>query len=163
MRFSSQNFDLTNFHESIHLTNHAIQKKYKPHENRDRQLPEENMWTLEEFRDYLKSINCVDNWEKIIYPGIVSNIVGTLLASQEAMDRRPNTFELFGADFMLDEHFHPWLIEINSGPDMNPTTSVTTQLCPECIEDVIKGNCIKLLKISEKSHFCVSLTIILQL
>lgn len=56
------------------------------------------------------------------------------------MDKRQNSFELYGADFMLTEDFTPWLIEINSSPDLAPTTSVTARLCPQCLEDVIKGN-----------------------
>jgi hypothetical protein len=55
------------------------------------------------------------------------------------MDRRRNCFELFGADFMLGEDFSPWLIEINSCPCMQPTTSVTARMCSQCLEDVIKG------------------------
>ncbi|PZC83280.1 hypothetical protein B5X24_HaOG208044 [Helicoverpa armigera] len=61
-----------------------------------------------------------------------------MLASQESMDKRQNSFELYGADFMLTEDFTPWLIEINSSPDLAPTTSVTARLCPQCLEDVIK-------------------------
>ena len=41
---------------------------------------------------------------------------------------------------MLDEGFSPWLIEINSCPCMQPTTSVTARMCSQCLEDVIKGN-----------------------
>lgn len=55
------------------------------------------------------------------------------------MDRRPNTFELFGADFMICENYYPWLIEINSSPDLGNTTSVTARMCPQCLEDTIKG------------------------
>lgn len=55
------------------------------------------------------------------------------------MDRRPNTFELFGADFMISEDFYPWLIEINSSPDLGNTTSVTARMCPQCLEDTVKG------------------------
>lgn len=62
-----------------------------------------------------------------------------MLACQETMDKRQNSFELYGADFMLTEDFTPWLIEINSSPDLAPTTSVTARLCPQCLEDVIKG------------------------
>lgn len=66
-------------------------------------------------------------------------IIGTLLASQDNMDRRPNTFELFGADFMICENYYPWLIEINSSPDLGNTTSVTARMCPQCLEDTVKG------------------------
>lgn len=43
LRFSSQQFNLQNYHESVHLTNHAIQKKYS-NGVRDDRLPVENMW-----------------------------------------------------------------------------------------------------------------------
>lgn len=45
LRFSSQEYDLVNFHESVHLTNHAIQKRYE-NGKRDERLPRENMWDL---------------------------------------------------------------------------------------------------------------------
>jgi len=67
-------------------------------------------------------------------------LVGSLLASQEAMDRRKNSFELYGADFMVMEDFSVWLIEINSHPDMSYSTSVTTRLCRQVMEDTIKGS-----------------------
>lgn len=38
LRFSSQQFNLQNYHESVHLTNHAIQKKYA-NGIRDERLP----------------------------------------------------------------------------------------------------------------------------
>nr|CAD7571576.1 unnamed protein product [Timema californicum] len=79
-----------------------------------------------------------DMWDKRIYPGMRQSIIGALLAAQETMDRRKNCFELFGADFMLDEHLTPWLIEINSCPAMCESTSVTARMCSQCLEDVIK-------------------------
>lgn len=62
-----------------------------------------------------------------------------MLACQETMDRRPNTFEIYGADFILAEDFKPWLLEINSCPDLSPSTSVTARMCPQCLEDIVKG------------------------
>lgn len=43
LRFSSQEYDLDNFHESVHLTNHAVQKRYSNGKQRDERLPRENM------------------------------------------------------------------------------------------------------------------------
>lgn len=138
LRFSSQEYSLSNHHESVHLTNHAIQKKYN-NGKRDKRLPVENMWDCYSFQAYLRQIGKQDMWQERIYPGMKKAIVGTMLSSQENMDRRPNTFELFGADFMICENFYPWLIEINSSPDLGATTSVTARMCPQCLEDVIKG------------------------
>lgn len=55
IRFSSQNFTLKSNHESIHLCNHAIQRKYK-NAKRDRRLPDENMWDSYTFRTHLKYV-----------------------------------------------------------------------------------------------------------
>ncbi|CAG2058712.1 unnamed protein product, partial [Timema podura] len=138
LRFCSQSFDLRNFHESVHLCNHAVQCKYK-NGKRDKNLPDENMWDCYTFQTYLRVQGKADMWDKRIYPGMRQSIIGALLAAQETMDRRKNCFELFGADFMLDEHLTPWLIEINSCPAMCESTSVTARMCSQCLEDVIKG------------------------
>ncbi|XP_076269172.1 tubulin glycylase 3A-like isoform X2 [Rhynchophorus ferrugineus] len=138
LRFSSQLFSLENFHESLHLTNHAVQCKYTNGQQRDKALPDDNMWDCHTFKAYLKQIGCMDKWNKVIYPGMKQNIICAMLASQDTMDRRPNTYEIYGADFVLGEDFTPWLLEINCSPDMSFSTSVTSRLCPQCMEDVIK-------------------------
>ncbi|RZF46016.1 hypothetical protein LSTR_LSTR004729 [Laodelphax striatellus] len=137
LRFCSQLFSLSNMHESVHLSNNAVQCKYK-NAKRDQALPDENMWDCYTFKTYLRAIGQADMWDKIIYPGMRESITGTLLAAQEHMEQRKNCFELYGADFMLTEDLVPWLIEINSSPCMSPTTSVTARMCAQCLEDVIK-------------------------
>lgn len=139
LRFSTQQFSLLDFHESVHLTNHAVQKRYRTNVQRDARLPKDNMWDSVTFQSYLESIGAQDAWSQRIYPGMQRALVGTMLASQDLMDRRSNTFELFGADFMLTEDFQPWLLEINSSPDLAASTSVTARLCPQCLDDVVKG------------------------
>jgi tubulin monoglycylase TTLL3/8 len=70
------------------------------------------MWDCHTFQAYLKQIGKYEMWKERIYPGMQRAIIGTMLACQDNMDRRPNTFELYGADFMISEDFYPWLIEI---------------------------------------------------
>lgn len=41
---------------------------------------------------------------------------------------------------MISEDFYPWLIEINASPDLAPSTSVTARMCPQAVEDTIKGS-----------------------
>lgn len=47
-------FTLSNYHESVHLTNNAVQHKYKNNAERDKALPDENMWDCHSFKAYLR-------------------------------------------------------------------------------------------------------------
>lgn len=139
LKFSSQKYNLTNFHESIHLTNNAVQKKYKNCIDRHNDLPQHNMWDLETYKEYLNKIGKELVWDHLTYPAMKKSIVGIMLTYQDSLSHSKNCFELYGCDFILDKDYRPWLIEINQGPDLNPTTQVTAKICPEVIEDIIKG------------------------
>lgn len=79
-------------------------------------------------------------WEQIIRPGIKQNLIGALLASQDNMVNRKNSFQLYGADFVVADNFSVWLLEINTNPRLHPPSStVTAKLYPEVIEDAMKG------------------------
>ncbi|KAL3852340.1 hypothetical protein ACJMK2_015997 [Sinanodonta woodiana] len=137
LRFCSQEFTLDSFDESIHLSNNAIQKHYK-NGPRSSRLPDENMWSHEEFKDYLKTKKLGHIWDDHIYPTMKKSIVCALLTTQDIVEFRKASFELYGADFMLTEDYSPWLIEINSSPSMESSTAVTSRLCTSVLEDTIK-------------------------
>lgn len=138
-RFSSQEFSLVNWHESVHLTNHAIQKKYSNQKERSELLPVCNMWNLEQFKDYLRMVNKENEWTDHIYPAMKRNVLAAILATQEDCDLQKNCYELYGCDFMLTENLDPLLIEINCSPDLSGSTQITRKICSEVLEDLIKG------------------------
>ncbi|XP_017473651.1 PREDICTED: tubulin glycylase 3B isoform X1 [Rhagoletis zephyria] len=139
LRFSSQEFTIDDLRESIHLTNNSVQKRYKNKPNRDVRLPKNNMWSLEHFKVFLKHTNAPNNvWEERIYPGFKENLTAVVMASMEETEFVENTFELYGCDLMLDEDYNPILIEINSTPDLTPSTDVTARICPMALRDLIK-------------------------
>lgn len=41
------------------------------------------------------------------------------------MKNRKRSFEVYGYDFMIDEQFNTWLIEVNMSPSSDTTTPVT--------------------------------------
>ncbi|XP_070148745.1 tubulin monoglycylase TTLL3-like [Polyergus mexicanus] len=55
------------------------------------------------------------------------------------MVNRKNSFQLYGADFVVADDFSVWLLEINTNPRLHPPSSeVTAKLYPEVIEDAMK-------------------------
>lgn len=96
------------------------------------------MWDSHQFKNYLKNIGYPKVFDKIIYPGMKQCITGAILLNQDNLDTRKNSFELYGADFMLTEDFQPWLIEINAKPALFASTPVTARMCPQVLEDLVK-------------------------
>lgn len=140
-KLSSQEFTMDDFHESIHLTNHAIQKNYKNCDSRNEQLPEINMWHLSAFLEYLVKLGIDPKvWIDVIYPGMIKNILLIVYASLVETDLVKNNFELYGADFMITEDLFPVLIEVNGTPDLSGTTIVSKTVCDGVLEDLCKGN-----------------------
>ncbi|KRX03061.1 hypothetical protein PPERSA_10142 [Pseudocohnilembus persalinus] len=54
-------------------------------------------------------------------------------------NQRQNTFEIFGLDFMIDSEFKPWLIEINTNPDITTTCSaLLARIVPNMVENALR-------------------------
>jgi D-alanine-D-alanine ligase-like ATP-grasp enzyme len=45
--------------------------------------------------------------------------------------KRKNSFEFFGFDFMIDEDFRVWLIEVNTNPQIAILNKQMTNLVPK--------------------------------
>ncbi|XP_045146606.1 protein monoglycylase TTLL8 [Echinops telfairi] len=138
LRFSTQRFSLDKLDSAIHLCNNSIQKHLKNAKGRSPLLPCHNMWTSTKFQEYLQRRGRGSVWGSIIYPSMKRAIANTMQVAQDRVEARRNSFELYGADFILGKDFRPWLIEINSSPTMHPSTPVTAQLCAQVQEDTLK-------------------------
>ena len=65
-------------------------------------------------------------------------VIHSLESVQDMFECKQGCFELFGYDFMIDDDFNTWLIEINSSPAMDYSTAVTERLVKKVLEDTIK-------------------------
>lgn len=52
--------------------------------------------------------------------------------------RHHHTFELFGYDFMIDEDLKVWLIEVNTNPCLELSSSHLARLIPSVVESALK-------------------------
>lgn len=52
--------------------------------------------------------------------------------------RRLNCMEVFGLDFMLDDEFKPYLIEVNTNPCLELSCPLLARLIPNMLENALK-------------------------
>lgn len=59
----------------------------------------------------------------------------SLRASHLTIDakHREFSFEVFGLDYMIDEHFNTWLIEVNTNPCLELSCPLLARLVPSML------------------------------
>jgi len=64
----------------------------------------------------------------------------SLAAVRQKINRlnRKHCFEIFGYDYMIDAQQHPWLIEVNTNPDITLSSKLLQQLVPRMLDDAFK-------------------------
>jgi hypothetical protein len=139
LRTSSREFsmkDLSN--KLVHLTNDSIQKKaedYGKYETGNKQ-------SYQDFQVYLDKFHaekCI-NMERDLVPQFKKISRDCIRGVWGKIDpnKRMNTFEVFGLDFMLDDEFKPYLIEVNTNPDLSLGCPLLARLIPQMLESAFR-------------------------
>ena len=116
LRTSSADFSLNDDNNYTHLTNNCLQQhgdEYGKHEDG-------NTIGFEAFQEYLDTEHSDKHIsiEKHIMPRMKDMVIDTFLCIKKQLNnnKRENSFEFLGYDFLIDEDFRVWLIEVNSNP-----------------------------------------------
>ena len=122
----------------VHLTNNAVQKNTKNYG----EFEEGNQLSFKQLQQYIdehykhKNINFFED----CIPKMKEMIKHSLLATRKKLN--PNNykmcFELFGYDFIMDEDFNLWLIEVNTNPWLEESSNLLKFYLRRMIEDMIK-------------------------
>jgi len=64
----------------------------------------------------------------------------TLMAVKDKINRsdRKYTFEIFGYDFIIDKEFNPYLLEINTNPDIEESSPIYKLIVPRMVDDALR-------------------------
>mmetsp|Transcript_55383 Transcript_55383/g.124471 ORF Transcript_55383/g.124471 Transcript_55383/m.124471 type:complete len:734 (-) Transcript_55383:8-2209(-) len=145
LRFSFADYDPARLKNKFaHLTNNSVSKHAKEFEDQR----DDTMWHSSSFQEYLRSLpssesssgqtTAGDPWLSKIQPKMKEIVLRSLESVQDVMQARPNSFQLFGYDFMVSDDLETWLIEVNSSPDLSYSTSTTKLLVKRMLEDLVK-------------------------
>ena len=137
LRTSSDDYNLSNGNNYVHLTNNCLQKfgtNYGVHEDG-------NTVGFHVFQAYLDENfpNYGLSVEKDFIPRMKDLIIDTFNATKAQLNpnRRKNVFELLGYDFLIDEDFRLWLIEVNTNPYFGVPNVYIADLLPKMMDDLL--------------------------
>ena len=128
LRICGAHFDLSQFDDQQrHISNYSVQK--------DADL----VLSSDDFIAFLRRTNPDKykdlTWEGHFLPQVDFAAKAALLQSADVIDNRPNSFELFGFDFVVDKDLKLWLIEVN----MSPACSERQPWLKEMLDDMADG------------------------
>lgn len=78
--------------------------------------------------------------ERDFIPRFRDLIIDTYLSCKNTIHRGKNkfSFEFFGYDFLIDEDFRVWLIEVNTNPYLGVPNAYIEDLLPKMIDDMLE-------------------------
>ena len=141
LRTSGSDFKLDDSNpddQYVHLTNNAVQR----HAENYGEFEEGNQLSFKQFQNYLdkhysdKNINFYEDW----LPKMKQMVKHSLMAARRKLN--PNNiklcFELFGYDFIMDEDFNWWLIEVNTNPCLEESSLLLKYYLRRMVDDMLK-------------------------
>ena len=136
LKASSESYNLINTDKFIHITNYSLQKKSENFEKYETG----NEISYKDFQDFL----CSKNISSKIFENIITQMKYLVEISVKSVGKKimktENVlcFEIFGYDFIIDNDFKVWILEINDNPGLAISSDVIAKLIPRMIDDAFR-------------------------
>ena len=136
LKGSSELYDLNNTNKLIHITNYSLQKKSANFE----QYEDGNEISYNDFKNYMKYNNIsLENFNKMIEQMKYLVEISFKSIGKKLIKTNPVLcFEIFGYDFIVDNDFKPWILEINNNPGLCISSPVIQKLVPRMLDDAFR-------------------------
>ncbi|NXG59924.1 TTL10 polyglycylase, partial [Hemiprocne comata] len=135
VRLTCVNYDATSEDLTVHLTNQHMQKKNPLYG----QQKDETVWRMERFNSYVnekfrKTSGLPTDWVFTVFTQRMQQIMlQCFLAAQHKLDCKLGYFDLIGCDFLIDENFKVWLLEMNANPALHTNCRALKDIIPAVV------------------------------
>ena len=136
LKGSSEYYNINNTNKFIHITNHSLQKK----SNKFEMYELGNEMSYQDFKNFLISENIslekfdeMINQMKLLVKISFKAVANKLLKTVPVL-----CFEIFGYDFILDNDFKLWILEINNNPGLGISSPLIKKLIPRMLDDAFR-------------------------
>ena len=136
LKGSSELYDLNNTNKLIHITNYSLQKKSINFE----QYEDGNEISYNDFKKYMKDNNLpLEYFDHMIEEMKYLVQISFKSVGYKLLKTNPVLcFEIFGYDFIIDNDFKPWILEINNNPGLCISSPVIKKLVPRMLDDAFR-------------------------
>ena len=126
-------YDVNSQDSYVHLTNYSVQKS-------NINFAKFETGNEISFADFEYSLNNKINVKKDLLPRVKEIIIHSMKSVCGKINKleRKICFEIFGYDFMFDEYFNPFLLEVNTNPGLEISSPLIEMLIPRMIDDAFK-------------------------
>ncbi|XP_069803768.1 inactive polyglycylase TTLL10 isoform X2 [Dendropsophus ebraccatus] len=139
VRLTCNNYDPKSDDLTGHLTNQYMQKK-NPLYN---ELKEETVWSMERFNSYVnekfaESKSLPQDWVLNTFTKRMQQImIHCFLSVKSKLECRRGFFDLIGCDFLIDDDFKVWLLEMNCNPALHTNCEVLKDVIPNVVNETL--------------------------
>ncbi|XP_023651633.1 protein polyglycylase TTLL10 [Paramormyrops kingsleyae] len=139
VRLTCDIYDPNSSNLSTHLTNQYIQKKHPQY----KVFKEDTVWSMESLNVHLNQHHCQDkalsqDWVFGAFTKRMQQIVmQCFMAVKNKLNRKLGYFDLIGCDFLIDEDFKVWLLEMNCNPALHSSCRVLKETVPAAVFETL--------------------------
>ena len=136
LKASSELYNINEDNRFIHITNYSLQKKCDKFETYE----EGNEISYNDFKKFLLSQNIsLDNFDNMINKMKYLVEISMKAVGKKLLKTSPVlSFEIFGYDFIIDNDFQPWILEINNNPGLVISSPVIQKIIPRMLDDAFR-------------------------
>ena len=136
LKASSEFYDLSSTNKLIHITNYSLQKKSSKFE----QYEDGNEISYNDFKRFLTEKDIpLDKFDTMLTQMKYLVEISFKAVGKKMLKTNPVLcFEIFGYDFIIDNNFKPWILEINNNPGLCISSPVIQKLVPRMLDDAFR-------------------------